>query len=261
MVGGGGGLVGVMVGVSVGNGVAVAVGGNGVGVSVGMGVKVAVGVLVGVGVAGRVGVKVGCKVRTGSTVCCRAAATNRSKGEARVQAEVKAMLRSKEPVNRVQIISFIAIIAVSKPFCYYECSECSECSPNFRQTLTVLETFRVYCPKKMNHLFSRSWFGRWFTRLFSRFGCRFSRWLSGRLNRWLNNCRLNLSRGQRRGKVDCGDGATETGAIAAQIGGIILAEGGPQVLGGIIPGTTPHHLEVTAEIFLQLITVAGIAEI
>jgi hypothetical protein len=48
-----------MVGVSVGGEVGVLVGGNGVGVSVGMGVMVGVAVLVGVGVANGVTVKVG----------------------------------------------------------------------------------------------------------------------------------------------------------------------------------------------------------
>lgn len=95
LVGGGGGagvLVGVIVGVSVGGAVGVFVGKGGVGVLVGKGVRVGVGVLVGVGVETGVAVKVGRGVPFTSAVGRAAAATRRSSGEAKVQADVNVVI-------------------------------------------------------------------------------------------------------------------------------------------------------------------------
>ena len=108
-------LVGVTVGVAVGSGVEVAVGGSGVGVSVGMGVIVGVGVRVGVGVKTGVGVKVGWRVLTGASVGWRTAAANRSNGEARVQAEVKAPPTSPTAVKIVFKVFRVILTGATTP--------------------------------------------------------------------------------------------------------------------------------------------------
>jgi hypothetical protein len=88
--------------VAVGKGVGVSVGGGWVGVLVGMGVMVGVGVFVGVGVKTGVEVKVGRGVfsttSSTTTVSVLAYDTNWSKGEARVQAEVKATAKRIKPI-------------------------------------------------------------------------------------------------------------------------------------------------------------------